>query len=298
MCWFKQTQCLTKNNSNTSASVISINTYFLLFDRYLFICDQWLSLDHDDGCIDCAIPVSDKLDKHKFSFLFHETTRQNTTDNHLWLSVAIRPEDSNFTRIERLACCLSLLFLTMISNAMFYGKNTGSYFSIGPIKLSLSGIYISLISAIIAAPPIFLVSYMFRSSRHRKTSEKKPLPNTDEVQDMTLQTSDKTDAETHPKADFTDDTQFSLPFWCRYAAWGIVTLTVFVSGFFLILYSMEWGKTKSEEWLLCFFVSFIESMLLVDPLKVKYSRFRCIRRIVQLCLAIKWYMRSDSRNTN
>ncbi|CAG2212910.1 PKD1L2 [Mytilus edulis] len=236
-------------------------------ERYLFICDQWLSLDHDDGCIDCAIPVSDKLDKHKFSFLFHETTRQNTTDNHLWLSVAIRPEDSNFTRIERLACCLSLLFLTMISNAMFYGKNTGSYFSIGPIKLSLSGIYISLISAIIAAPPIFLVSYLFRSSRHRKTSGKKPLPNTDEVQDMTLQTSDKTDAETHPKADFTDDTQFSLPFWCRYAAWGIVTLTVFVSGFFLILYSMEWGKTKSEEWLLCFFVSFIESMLLVDPLK-------------------------------
>ncbi|XP_076075491.1 location of vulva defective 1-like isoform X2 [Mytilus galloprovincialis] len=32
--------------------------------------------------------------------------------------------------------------------------------------------------------------------------------------------------------------------------------------------SMEWGKTKSEEWLLCFFMSFIESMLLVDPLKI------------------------------
>ncbi|CAC5388020.1 PKD1L2 [Mytilus coruscus] len=255
-------------------------------ERYLFICDQWLSLDHDDSSIDCAIPVSDKLDKHKFSFLFHEKTRQNTTDNHLWLSVAIRPEDSNFTRIERSACCLTLLFLTMISNAMFYGQNTGSQFSIGPIKLSLSGIYISLISAIIAAPPIFLVSYMFRSSRHRKTTEKKPLPNTEEFPDITLQSTDKTDAETHPKADVTDDTQFSLPFWCRYVAWGIVTLAVFLSGFFLILYSMEWGKTKSEEWLLCFFMSFIESMLLVDPIK-----------IILLSLLFSWIVKSYQEKT-
>ncbi|XP_071131885.1 uncharacterized protein [Mytilus edulis] len=255
-------------------------------DRYLFICDQWLSLDHDDGCIDCAIPVSDKLDKHKFSFLFHEKTRQNTTDNHLWLSVAIRPEDSNFTRIERLACCLSLLFLTMISNAMFYGQNTGSYFSIGPIKLSLSGIYISLISAIIAAPPIFLVSYMFRSSRHRKASEKKPLPNNKEVPYITLQSTKKTNEETHPKADITDDNEFSLPFWCRYVAWGIVTLAVFTSGFFLILYSMEWGKTKSEEWLLCFFMSFIESMFLVDPLK-----------IILLSLLFSWIVKSYKEKT-
>ncbi|XP_063447197.1 polycystin-1-like protein 2 [Mytilus trossulus] len=153
-------------------------------ERYLFICDQWLSLDHDDGCIECAIPVSDKLDKHKFSFLFNEQTRQNTTDNHLWLSVAIRPEDSNFTRLERLACCLTLLFLTMISSAMFYGQNTGSQFSIGPIKLSLSGIYISIVSAIIAAPPILLVSYMFRSSKPRSKNEKKTFTNTKDNQDF------------------------------------------------------------------------------------------------------------------
>ncbi|CAG2251689.1 PKD1L2 [Mytilus edulis] len=232
-------------------------------ERYLFICDHWLSLDHDDGCIECAIPVSDKLDKHKFSFLFNEQTRQNTTDNHLWLSVAIRPEDSNFTRLERLACCLTLLFLTMISSAMFYGQNTGSQFSIGPIKLSLSGIYISIVSAIIAAPPILLVSYMFRSSKPRSKNEKKTFTNTKDNSEMTLKS-----GEEDKNADVTDDSEFSLPFWCRYVAWGIVTLAVFTSGFFLILYSMEWGKTKSEEWLLCFFMSFIESILLVDPLKI------------------------------
>ncbi|XP_052068761.1 uncharacterized protein LOC127708011 isoform X2 [Mytilus californianus] len=252
--------------------------------RYMFLCDQWLSLDYDDGCIDCAIPVSDELDKHKFSFLFNEKTRQNTTDNHLWLSVAIRPEDSNFTRIERLACCLTLLFLTMISNAMFYGQSTGSRFSIGPITLSLSVIYISLISAIIAAPPIFLVTYMFRSSRPHPTNEKKHLTNTKANHERTLKS--KTDEENNPNADVTDDPQFSLPFWCRYVAWGIVTLAVFVSGFFLILYSMEWGQTKSEEWLLCFFMSFIESMLLVDPLK-----------IILLSLVFSWIVKSYKEKT-
>ncbi|CAC5383759.1 PKD1L2 [Mytilus coruscus] len=252
--------------------------------RYMFICDQWLSLDHDDGCIDCAIPVSDELDKHKFSFLFNEKTRQNTTDNHLWLSVAIRPEDSNFTRIERLACCLTLLFLTMISNAMFYGQNTGGRFSIGPITLSLSGIYISLISAIIVAPPIFLVTYMFRSSRPYSTNEKKHLTNTKANPERTLKC--RTDEKTNTNADVTDDSQFSLPFWCRYVAWGIVTLAVFVSGFFLILYRMEWGKTKSEEWLLCFLMSFIESMLLVDPLK-----------IILLSLVFSWILKSYKEKT-
>jgi hypothetical protein len=31
---------------------------------------------------------------------------------------------------------------------------------------------------------------------------------------------------------------------------------------------MEWGKSKSEEWLLCFFLSFFESIFIMDPLKV------------------------------
>lgn len=186
-----------------------------------------------------------------FSFLFNENTRENTTDSHLWLSVAIRPEESNFTRVERLACCLTFVFLTMISNAMFYGQDTGSKLSVGPITFSLSGIYISLISSLIAAPPIFIVTYIFRNSRQRSSRN----------------ISKKTVNEIkHGK--------LSLPFWCKFISWGIVTTAVLVSGFFLILYSMEWGKTKSEEWLLCFCMSFFESIFIFDPLKVSILLLR------------------------
>eukprot|EP00058_Branchiostoma_floridae_P027767 XP_002613258.1 hypothetical protein BRAFLDRAFT_68223 [Branchiostoma floridae] len=49
-----------------------------------------------------------------------EDLQTNTRDGHLWFSVASRPTRSHFTRVQRASCCLSLVFLTMITNAMFY----------------------------------------------------------------------------------------------------------------------------------------------------------------------------------
>ncbi|CAG2234855.1 PKD1L2 [Mytilus edulis] len=233
-------------------------------ERYLFICNQWLSLDHDDGCISCCIPVTNSAEKFGFSFLFYEKTRENTVDKHMWLSVAVRPEDSNFTRLERLACCLTLLFLTMISNAMFYGQDTGGRISLGPIEFSLSGIYISFIGALIATPPVFLVAYMYRNSSCRKQGSKKATETQNGKSELPLNLQND-----QLNKDLTlNVTDTFLPFWCRYIAWFIVTTAVIVSGFFLILYSMEWGKSKSEQWLLSFFLSFFESMFVVDPLKI------------------------------
>ena len=215
--------------------------------------------------------MSSDSEMRTFSFLFNENTRENTTDTHLWLSVAIRPEESNFTRVERLACCLTFLFLTMISNAMFYGQDTGSKISVGPITFSLSGIYISLISSLIAAPPIFIVTYIFRNSRQRslRNSSKKTVEETTHGK-LSLRYKETIDYAN----DSTTHDRLSLPFWCKFISWGIVTTAVLVSGFFLILYSMEWGKTKSEEWLLCFCMSFFESIFILDPLKVSILRLR------------------------
>ncbi len=38
--------------------------------------------------------------------------------------------------------------------------------------------------------------------------------------------------------------------------------------FFVILYSMQWGKERSESWLMSMFLSFFQSLFVVDPLKV------------------------------
>ena len=38
----------------------------------------------------------------------------------MWLSVVSRPTRSSFSRVQRVSCCVSLLFLTMITNCMFF----------------------------------------------------------------------------------------------------------------------------------------------------------------------------------
>ena len=61
---------------------------------------------------------------------------------------------------------------------------------------------------------------------------------------------------------------FSLPHWCIYAAWVLIVLAVAASGFFVILYSFEWGSVKANEWLAAFYLSFIESVIIIQPIKV------------------------------
>lgn len=48
----------------------------------------------------------------------------------------------------------------------------------------------------------------------------------------------------------------------------MVILSIIVPAFFVILYSMQWGKDRSNSWLLSMFLSFFQSLLVVDPIKV------------------------------
>jgi hypothetical protein len=59
-----------------------------------------------------------------------------------------------------------------------------------------------------------------------------------------------------------------LPHWCVYIAWTLVALSVAASAFFTILYAFSWGGAKSTAWLVAFLLSFIESVILIQPIKV------------------------------
>jgi len=55
-----------------------------------------------------------------FVSLVKDNTKSKMFDDHLWLSVARRPQKSNFSRVQRWSMCLSTLYLTMVVNAMWY----------------------------------------------------------------------------------------------------------------------------------------------------------------------------------
>lgn len=62
--------------------------------------------------------------------------------------------------------------------------------------------------------------------------------------------------------------RYLLPHWCVYIAY---TLCFVLSGFSVIvtiLYGHAFGKDLALKWLLAFFISFIDSVFILEPLKV------------------------------
>lgn len=62
-------------------------------------------------------------------------------------------------------------------------------------------------------------------------------------------------------------------FKCLYVVYVFVVLFILLFGFFVVLYSMEWGKVKFEEWLKMFFMFFLELLFIVDLIKVCFDDF-------------------------
>ena len=75
--------------------------------------------------IDRLIPVAGKEELTNFNHLFWKKTKKNLTDGHIWFSVVNRPVRSRFTRVQRLTCCISLLFCSMMASILFYGADDG-----------------------------------------------------------------------------------------------------------------------------------------------------------------------------
>lgn len=78
-------------------------------------------------------------------------------------------------------------------------------------------------------------------------------------------------------------------FKCLYVVYVFVVLFILLFGFFVVLYSMEWGKVKFEEWLKMFFMFFLELLFIVDFIKVCFDDFFVffyinVKRVVRLCL--------------
>ena len=85
----------------------------------MFACDDWLAVDRGDFQTSKILKVHGEMGAVP-SNLLHSNIMYKFFDDHIWLSVGLRKNRSKFSRLQRLCCCLSILFLTMISNAMWY----------------------------------------------------------------------------------------------------------------------------------------------------------------------------------
>ena len=127
--------------------------------KYLFINDNMIAVEAGNGSLERVLPVAGPEDMITFNHLFFSTSQKNISDNHIWFSVFIRPPKSRFTRVQRLSCCLTLLYCTMLTNAMFYqvgGESTESL-HIGPLSFNPRQIGIAVITSLIIFPVNILI---------------------------------------------------------------------------------------------------------------------------------------------
>ncbi|KAI8796885.1 polycystic kidney disease protein 1 2, partial [Biomphalaria glabrata] len=263
---------------------------------FYFICDEWLAAEYG---IEKMIETSNIEDLEKMKNLFFTNTKEHITDDHMWLSLFIRPQRSNFSRVERSLCCLAFLLLSMITSAMFYKdipgidrKQTKADLELGVIRLSYEQLFHSLTSAVITAVPMVFVMMVFRKARPKKNINGCLCNN--KIKDNSKQLNENSDClnkkiekkksclpwmtklecqlEALEKLLLLKPTADSMkgtwPHPLRYIAWVILFLAIITSSFFVLLYSMEWGKDVTETWMSTFFLTFLQSLLIVDPVKV------------------------------
>nr|AKN21726.1 PKD1L-3 [Schmidtea mediterranea] len=138
-------------------------------EKFNFLVNKWFAVEEDDGQIDRIIPVAGINELLYFQEMFSRKMKANLSEDHLWLSIIARPPESRFTRVERVACCLLLLFLTMLTTCMFYqtegpSKPVSNILTIGPFALSAKELWTGFISNIIAFVPLFVLIELFRRS--------------------------------------------------------------------------------------------------------------------------------------
>ncbi|XP_035388719.1 polycystic kidney disease protein 1-like 2 [Electrophorus electricus] len=62
--------------------------------------------------------------------------------------------------------------------------------------------------------------------------------------------------------------QKGLPWWFVFVGWFLVVATSGVSAYFTMMYGLNYGKDRSISWLISIMVSFFESLLITQPVKV------------------------------
>jgi len=81
-----------------------------------------------------------------------------------------------------------------------------------------------------------------------------------------------------------------FPWWCIFIAYGLCLMLVGVSIIFIIARGIEFGDEKTQKWLTSILSGFFSSILLTQPLKVKF--FCLLSKIDCICF-IKDYLFSN-----
>ena len=231
-----------------------------------FMCYTWLAVEKADGLIDRTL-TADFNEKKQMNFIvaFQNRVAEEFGEGHLWFSVATRPPRRRFTRVQRLSCCLSLLLTTMLASAMFYEfvprhDHQQGNLRLGRLVVNLRELIIAVESLLVVLPVNLLIVGIFS----HVTTRSYLLGNRQRGYNATKGISIHKVTE---KFRFQRGSRLTLPHCFVYLAWVLCFMSSLVSATFIILYSLQWGKDTSEEWLISIVMSMFMDIFVSEPVK-------------------------------
>ncbi|XP_055336520.1 uncharacterized protein LOC129586976 isoform X3 [Paramacrobiotus metropolitanus] len=262
---------------------------------FAFLPKRWLAPHKADGRLLTTVPVATHQDLTAFRYRFSSFVGRGLRDGHLWLSVLFRPPRSNFSRSQRLVCLLSLLLTTALSCLFLYGiprdpADQRSYFKYG---FTWNQVLLGVESGLIALPVNLIVIWLFKSAATYKSEQAdfSTLPKQSlwlrsriayEVFDpalahlttqMNIFEVSNLDAPTFRRGSYFAYVKHRLPLWSAHIAWFIALGGAIACTYYVSLYGLRFGRTKSVEWVMSFLIAVFQSILVTQPLTVVIMAF-------------------------
>ena len=211
---------------------------YILVDVSLYIsvmCFWWMTGLHAIKVLDNYTSLylhQDKLQEEHI--LFPQFVKHKLIDDVLLFSLCLRPTYDAYTRTQRLYTLAAVLAVTMLTSAMWYStdKEDAKYgVPFGPIIINYKQIITGFVAACSSLPPILLIVFCFRNYRERNSNY-----------------------SNQNSSVFLHDRKF-LPWYFCVLTWIFVLCIIIACGFIIFMYSLQWGGTVANEWLLSLFFS-------------------------------------------
>ena len=207
--------------------------------------------------IERTINVATSQEKGSFTRLFTTKIGRGFMEKHLWLSVYTKPIYSQFSRVQRITCCMALLMFSMLTSAMFFSFGGGPnpyVLKIGSLEFNYRGVIVGIQSAVISILPTTIVLYIFQNARDRKRAVSSFFAPEDNVDDYGKPVKKKKPLGLHHR-------------W-RALAWFLAFGMCSSSFIVCLFYSMMWGDAKSKQWVAAVMTGLFSSVIVSQPINI------------------------------
>ena len=124
---------------------------------------------------------------------------------------------------------------------------------------------------IIVIPQTMIMDKIFRMSQPKPTK----------VQAKIIGLQEKMKTTNEKKGINKKSKKITLPWWCAYIAWALCLISIGLSIFLVFSYSLQFGKEKSIAWLGSILMSITQSVIIIQPFKVRKINIKALYFLAQ-----------------